>query len=126
MSADDQTPTSTRATEVTGGVPIGVRFEFFGPDGHTCLGAVIREDIRAAAAPRIGERFGRGTFDTAVHGLVGLDAEVHQVDHYVSVPGARERSALVMAVVRLTHVTPSELRTVAPLLKEQGWSVNLF
>jgi len=42
------------------GVAVGVRIDLF-DQGEQYLGSILREDLRAAGVPRVGDNLGRGT-----------------------------------------------------------------
>ncbi|WP_125106147.1 hypothetical protein [Gulosibacter massiliensis] len=107
---------------VSGGVAVGVRIDLF-DQGEQYLGSILREDLRAAGVPRVGDNLGRGTLGVEVHQLAGIALEVDHVDHYLAIPGVRDREPLSVAVVVANGVDTEAFTRLAPTLKEQGWSV---
>lgn len=104
------------------GVALGVRIDLFIHDGQY-LGSIVREDLRAAGVPQVGDNLGRGTLGSEVHQLAGIALVVDHVDHYLAIPGVRDWAPLSVAVVKASGIDPSSLSRLTPALKEQGWSV---
>lgn len=100
---------------------LGFRFEFY--EEGSITGAVSREDALGAGVPRPGEFLARGCLSTLMHDLVGLDAEIHHVDHYVVVPGSRETTPLATAVVQINRSFADVVPHVDQL-KGEGWYVH--
>lgn len=106
-------------------VALGIRFELFN-DADKPIGALVREDVKGAAVPRAGELLGRGTLGTELHTLIGIAPTVHQVDHYIAVPGARDWDPMCMVVSRVSNVQVEDLQSARQVLEAQGWSVMIF
>lgn len=114
-------------------VALGIRFEFFaegdlddeGNGSGPILGAIIREDLTGAAVPRAGEALGYHSLSTTVTRLVGRpDPVVHHVDHYLQVPGDRDRPPLCMLVSRSDHATLQQLLDAKATLKAERWHLS--
>lgn len=109
-----------------GGVALGIRF-VLSDDGQNYVGALFREDITAAAVPRVGERLAPGALEFEVQNLVGLAPVVTGVDHYLHIPGAKHWKPLAMVVVEIhgdESLRPALVEAL-PQLEADGWSVTL-
>lgn len=107
-----------------GRVALGLRFELYDVQGDL-LGSFYREDVKGTAVPHSGDHLGRGTVSPLVHDLVGIDAVVHHVDHYLDVPQSKDWDPLAMVVVEVLDGDGDALRAAETALVAEGWSVTL-
>lgn len=110
-----------RATARWGTIPIGVRLELW-PTGERMDGAILREDIDAAAAPRPGDTFIPSSLGEAILYSLPGQFTVHHLEHFPILGRDRVKSSpLCLAVCRVEasydDVNVDELRA-------DGWSVQ--
>ncbi len=109
-----------RGSHVDHAVALGLRIEFYDADGHIHA-AALREDVRGAGVPRVGDRLGPASLGKAVHDVAGLYVDVAAVEHHL-VMGASLDAPLAVAVARV-NATPAPQDLTA--LEEAGWSLSV-
>lgn len=117
--------TENHASRLPGQVALGLRVELFDESGKI-LGAILREDLTAAAVPRAGEFIAIAGMGQEMYEVVGAPM-IHHVDHYLKVPGVRDsREPLCMAVSQLEKFDLSRLDRYRAEIERQGWLITLF
>lgn len=114
-----QRPRHEHDASIDRGVALGLRIEFYDPAGQICA-AALREDVRGAGVPQVGDRLGPTSLGAAVHDVAGLYVDVAAVEHYLLI-GQRAEAPLAVVIARV-DATPTGQDLLA--LEADGWSVS--
>ncbi len=104
-----------------GRVALGMRIEVY-DENDNLLGAFLREDVKAAACPRPGDKIAAGTLGDRMHQFAGLWPAVHHVDHYLTIPGVKDWDPMSTIVIHVRNQSREALDSISPEIESQGWS----